>query len=220
MKKLLLLALLVFAGYKFYQNGFSFSPAAGAFDKNGKPVVVLFVGLGCGDPCDKVQNTLKSRGIAYEEISVTGTDGAPVPNKYGVNRFPSTLIGKQEILGDDIMRITAALAETYGAEVLTRAERMAMDNHFDSEGRPIVVMYGTTWCPYCTQQRKYFEANNIPFDDVDVEASRSSELAYRALQGSGYPLTYVGYRRFSGYKENEIRAAIEELSKTKPTKVR
>jgi hypothetical protein len=43
-------------------------------------------------------------------------------------------------------------------------------------------------------------------------------LAYQVLKGIGYPLTYVGVRRFSGYNEQDILAAIAELKKTKPGK--
>jgi glutaredoxin len=116
------------------------------------------------------------------------------------------------------MQITSALAENYGKEVLTRMENMAMDNHFDTEGRAKVVMYGTSWCPYCKQQREYFAANKIPYEEIDVEQSKSNELLYSALQGAGYPLTYVGYRRFSGYKEEEIVTALKELAKAGPVR--
>lgn len=219
MKKFLLLALLAVAAYKFFPNSFPFLPTAGAFDKSGKPLVVVFVGHNCGGPCDAVVDTLKQRGVGFQAIDVMGADGAPVKNKYGVHRYPTTLIGKQEILGDDTQRITSALAEAYGAElILPRMERLVMANHFDAEGRALVVMYGTTWCGYCKQQRAFFATHGIPFDDVNVEASQASELAYRALKGNGYPLTYVGYRRFAGYQEREILDAIAELKKSKPQK--
>ena len=218
MKKFLLLLVLLAVGYKYLPRDLPFFGSPGAFDKSGKPLVVLFVGPNCGAPCDKVQSTLKERGVSYQEISVAGPDGAPVSNKYGVNRYPVTLIGKQQIVGDDLISIGGALAEAYGPETLPRMQRVAMANHFDAEGRPKVIMYGTTWCPYCKQQREFFAANGVRFDDVDVEASQSSEIAYRALQGEGYPLTYVGYRRFSGYKEQEILDAIAELKKAKAQK--
>ena len=220
MKKFLLLALLLAVGYKFFSNSFPSFSASGAFDKSGKPLVVVFLGPNCGSPCDTVQNTLKERGITYQTIDVAGADGSPVGNKYGVTRFPTTLIGKQEILGDDTQQITTALAEAYGMEmILPRMERMVMANHFDAEGRAQVVMYGTTWCPYCKQQREFFAANGVPFDDLDIEASPSNQLAYRALKGNGFPLTYVGYRRFTGYQGKEILEAIAELKKSKPKKV-
>jgi glutaredoxin len=218
MKKIIVLALLAFAGFKFYQNGFSFSSTKGAFDKHGKPMVVLFDGPGCGEHCEKVRLELKRRGVVFDEIKVAGADGAPVSNKYGINSYPTTLIGKHEVRGDDLMQITSALAENYGKEVLTRMENMAMDNHFDTEGRAKVVMYGTSWCPYCKQQREYFAANKIPYEEIDVEQSKSNELLYSALQGAGYPLIYVGYRRFPGYKEEEIVIALKELAKAGPVR--
>ena len=220
MKKILVLALLAFAGYKLHQNGYSLLSPSGAFDKKGNPLVVLFVGPGCAQTCDNVVAILDKRNVKFEQISVAGPDGAPVSNKYGITRFPTTLVGKQEILGDDTTRITSALAEAYGKDVLTRTEQMAMNNHFDDQGKPKVVMYGTSWCPYCKQQREFFANNKIAFDEFNVEASKPNELAYNVLQGNGYPLTYVGYRRFAGFQEGEILTAISELAKTKVASVR
>jgi glutaredoxin len=218
MRKFVLLALLAAVAYKFFPGSFPFLSPAGAFDKSGKPLVVVFTGPNCGGPCDTVLQVMAQRGIPFQEVSVVGADGSPAKNKYGVHRYPTTLIGKQEILGDDTRRIAAALAEAYGMETLPRMERMAMAKHFDTEGHAKVVMYATGWCPYCKQQRAFFTAHGVPFDEVDVEASQANELAYRALQGNGYPLTYVGYRRFSGYQEREILDAIAELKKSKSGK--
>jgi glutaredoxin len=211
MKKIILVALLAFAGYKFYENGFSLSGNKGAFDKGGRPLVVMFDGPGCGEHCEKVVSTLKSRGVEFEVIRVVEDDGTPVKNKYGIRNYPTTLIGRHEIRGADMMGITAALAETYGSEVLTRSERMAMVNHFDDSGKPMVVMYATNWCGYCKKQREYFADNNIPYEEINVEASQDNKLLFAALQGNGYPLTYVGYRRFAGYEENGIDKAVKEL---------
>jgi glutaredoxin len=214
MKKIILLAVLVFAGYKFYQNGFTLSGGGdGAFEKDGKPKVVLFVGPGCGNHCESVRGLLKARGVVFEEIDIAGADGAPVSNKYGVTRYPVTLIGKTEILGDDLQNVTASLAEAFGKDVLTPGEQQTMAGHFDAQGKAKVVMYATSWCPYCKQQREYFADKGIPYEEVDVEASREGELTYQALKGTGYPLTYVGYRRFSGYQGEPILAAHSAAAK-------
>jgi glutaredoxin len=213
MKKMLFLALLAFGGYKFYHNGFSFMSPEGAFDKNGQPRVVLFTGPGCDANCESIRGLLKQRGFDYEEINVAGSDGAPVSNKYGVTNYPTTLVGKQAVLGDDLMDITAALMEAYGDNAMTGLERTAMRTHHDSKGRAKVVLYGTSWCPYCKEEREFLRANNIEFDDVDVERSAEGGDAYRVLKGNGYPLTYVGYKRFSGVNLAGIQAAVEEAKK-------
>jgi glutaredoxin len=209
MKKLIVLAIVLFAGYKFHQNGYSFSGAKGAVDSSGRPKVVLFVGPGCGAHCDAVRDVLRQRGVVFEEIDIAGPDGAPVSNKYGVTRYPVTLIGKTEILGDNVEAVSAGLAEAFGKDVLTPGEQRTMAGHFDPQGKAKVVMYATSWCPYCKQQREFFAAKGIPYQEIDVEASSDGNQTYQALKGNGYPLTYVGYRRFSGYKEDEIVAALE-----------
>jgi glutaredoxin len=216
MKKFLLLAALVFAGLKLYQGGYLGGSSQGAFDAQGKPVVVLFVGPGCDDPCQKVRNVLRERKVSFQEIDVAGPDGAPVPNKYGIRNFPTTLIGDQQVLGDDLLRINSVLAETYGKVMLSRKESRVLDKHFDANGNAEVVMYATQWCGYCKQQREFFAANGIPYREIDVEASEANLFLYNSLEGRGYPLTYVGYRRFSGYQEHEILAAIKERKKADP----
>lgn len=143
----------------------------------------------------------------YELIDISTSEGG----KYGVTRFPLTKVGTQTVLGNARNDLIAALAEVYGDSVLTPGERMAMRDHFDANGKPLVVLYGTQWCGYCKRQRQYFADNNVSFADIDVEASPSGKLAYNTLQGSGYPLLYVGYRRFEGYKEREILDAIAKL---------
>lgn len=221
MLRILLVALLAFGAYKFHQNGYTFSGSE-AFDKDGKPLVVLFVGPQCEgtEVCERVRQTLVKRGVKYEEIDVAGPDGQPIPNKYGVDQYPTTLVGKRKVFGDDIDEVRSVLAEAFGKDVLTRGEQMAMNGHFDADGRPKVVMYGTQWCGYCKKQRELFADKGVRFDDVDVEASDAGKLAYSALQGSGYPLTYVGYRRFGGFQEQALLEAIDELATTRQANVR
>jgi len=216
MKKLVLLAVLAFAGFKLYQNGFSFLSSNGAFAEDGKPKVVLFVGPGCGRYCERVRSSLVARNLQFEEINIAGPDGAPIKNRYGVTKYPTTLIGDREVLGDDMAGLTAALAETLGRSALTRKEDRLMDNHFDAAGNAQVVMYATQWCPYCKKQRQYFAERGIRYKEIDVEASEANRSTYNAFEAGGYPLLYVGYRRFDGYTEGPIDAAIDELKRVGP----
>ena len=218
MKKLLMFAVLGAVGYYFYQNGFSVFGPKGAFDSNDKPLVVFFSGPGCDAYCDRVRSFLGSRKIEFEEIDIAGPDGAPVANKYGVTGFPTTLIGRQEVRGDDLMKLTSVLAETYGSQVLSRKENRLLSKHFDANGRAEVVMYATQWCPYCKKQREYFADKDIEYREVDVEANQENKEQYAALEASGYPLIYVGYRRFDGYHEGDLAAAIKEVAKAGPVR--
>lgn len=208
MKKLILLGLIAVCGYKLYQH-VSASNDKGPVAADGTPIAQLFVGPGCGQFCDEMEEILKGRNINYVLIDISTPEG----EKYGVRQFPVTRVGKRKVIGNFRNQLVAVLAETYGNSALTPAERIAMQGHFDANGKPIVVLYGTQWCQYCKREREYFAEHNISFDDLDVESSSSAKQVYDILQGAGYPLIYVGYRRFDGYIEKEILDAITELNR-------
>lgn len=67
-----------------------------------------------------------------------------------------------------------------------------------------VVLYGTAWCGYCTKARRYFQVNNIPFQDYDIESSASAKSEYDALNGKGVPLIVVGDSLMNGFSESHF----------------
>lgn len=210
MKRILFLALIAGGAFYAYKTGRLGGGGDGVFDKNGKPAVMLFTSAECGDPCDTIRAELKKRVASFEEVILTEPS-----TKYHVNAMPTVIAGKQRSVGDDVHKLAGMLGEVLGKEALTRRERIVLANHFDEQDKPKVVLYGTKWCGYCKAQRELFEEKNIPFEDVDVEASEAGLMAYNALEGNGYPLTYVGYRRFGGFNKSDILTAVKEL-KDKP----
>ncbi|MCK9351921.1 MAG: glutaredoxin domain-containing protein [Candidatus Paceibacterota bacterium] len=46
-----------------------------------------------------------------------------------------------------------------------------------------VIVYSTPTCPYCVYTKRYFNDNNIAFEDVDVSADRSK--AQEMIEKSG-----------------------------------
>ena len=153
MKKLIIFALLLFGGYKLYTIGafdnLPFLKKAGAFDAHGKAIVRLFVGPGCEAVCGEIETLLNNRKIAYELVDIATPEGA----KYGVHQYPLVQVGKDSAFGGR-WEIIGALASNLGSDVLSHSEHLAMQNHFDDNGRAIVVMYGTDWCPHCKRQRE------------------------------------------------------------------
>lgn len=210
MKKLIILAVLVFGGYQLYSHGFldslPFLKKPGAFNAAGKPVVRLFVGPGCEAPCGALESLLQDRKLAFERIDVSSPEGA----QFGVRKYPLLQIGNATAGGSRI-EIVALLAQQLGPEVLSRGERLAFQTHFDDDGRALVVLYGTEWCGYCKKQRAFFESQGIPFIELDPEKSEAARTLYNLLDGNGFPLTYVGYQRFDGYKEREIKDAVAAI---------
>ena len=55
-----------------------------------------------------------------------------------------------------------------------------------------IVMYATSWCPYCKKARAYFKDNGLTFTEYNVENSPSKNKEFKALGGTGYPLILIG----------------------------
>ena len=73
--------------------------------------------------------------------------------------------------------------------------------------RPSVIMYGTSWCGYCTKARRYFKQNNIQFTELDIEADEAAYQQFNELNGTGTPLIVIDdllVRGFNVAALNEI----------------
>jgi glutaredoxin len=62
-----------------------------------------------------------------------------------------------------------------------------------------VVMYATSWCPYCQQARNYFREQGIPYVEHDIEKDAEAKRAYQAFGGKGIPVIFVGQQRMNGF---------------------
>lgn len=62
-----------------------------------------------------------------------------------------------------------------------------------------VVMYATSWCPYCQQARNYFREQGIPYFEYDIEKNAEARQACKAFGGRGIPVIFVGKRRMNGF---------------------
>jgi glutaredoxin len=69
----------------------------------------------------------------------------------------------------------------------------------DYEQKPQVVMYATSWCPYCQQARNYFRQQDIPYIEHDIEKDAAARRAYKDFGGRGVPVIFVGKRRMNGF---------------------
>ena len=62
-----------------------------------------------------------------------------------------------------------------------------------------VVMYATSWCPYCEKARQYFRQHNIHYTEYDIERDSHARKRYESLGGSGVPVILVGKERMNGF---------------------
>lgn len=79
-------------------------------------------------------------------------------------------------------------------------------------GSASVVLYSTSWCPYCAKAREFMQQANIPFSEKDIEASMQAQAEHRALGGVGVPLLKIGDSVISGFDPQAIRDAVERAN--------
>lgn len=68
-----------------------------------------------------------------------------------------------------------------------------------SSGPKIVTMYGTSWCRYCKEARKYFQQNGIAYTEYDIEKDMRAKSRYDQIGGKGVPVILVGEKRMNGF---------------------
>ncbi len=72
-------------------------------------------------------------------------------------------------------------------------------------GKPIVTVYGTSWCPACRAAREYLMQRHIPFSDLDVERDPEArrELAEKQARAlvhfGGVPVLEVNGTLMEGF---------------------
>ena len=76
-----------------------------------------------------------------------------------------------------------------------------------------VLLYSTSWCPYCRKARTFLERANIPYQELDVEKSAIAYQQYEKISGRGVPVLHIGDKIIQGYNPEAMRAAIETLKK-------
>jgi glutaredoxin len=76
-----------------------------------------------------------------------------------------------------------------------------------------VVMYATSWCPYCAQARAHFGKKGIAYTEYDVEKSATANAEFKRLGGRGVPLILVGREKMSGFSEQGFDALLARASR-------
>jgi mycoredoxin len=74
-----------------------------------------------------------------------------------------------------------------------------------------VILYSTSWCPYCVKTRHFFRTANISFTEHDIEKSPDHNRKYESYGRRGVPLIIIGQSVIQGYDPKAIRGAIEAL---------
>jgi glutaredoxin len=74
-----------------------------------------------------------------------------------------------------------------------------------------VIMYMTSWCPYCVKAREYLRSLDVNLIEFNIERdkSRRDEMLVKSGGSSGVPLIDVEGIIIRGYNADAFKAAIE-----------
>jgi len=74
-----------------------------------------------------------------------------------------------------------------------------------------VIMYMTSWCPYCTKARNYLHSLNVHLIEYNIERdnNRKEEMLSKSGGSTGVPLIDVEGTIIRGYNPDALKTAIE-----------
>jgi glutaredoxin 3 len=76
---------------------------------------------------------------------------------------------------------------------------------------PSVVMYTTSWCPYCARARSLLKAKNVTVDEIDVESAPEKRAEMRNRSGrTSVPQIFIGDHHVGG---SDDLLALEQAGK-------
>jgi glutaredoxin len=80
---------------------------------------------------------------------------------------------------------------------------------------PPVKMYTLSTCSHCKQTKNFLNDCNVPYDFIDVDQLQGQERTdmieevKRYNPNCSFPTILIGDRVIVGFKENEIKEALE-----------
>ena len=76
---------------------------------------------------------------------------------------------------------------------------------------PAVVMYTTSWCPYCERARRLLQRKNVAFSEIDVESAPEKRAEMQQKSGRRtVPQIFIGNTHVGG---SDDLSALEDAGK-------
>ena len=74
-----------------------------------------------------------------------------------------------------------------------------------------VILYGTSWCPYCKKARDFFTSRNISFTDYDIEKDKEAAERKKQLDTeSGVPFAIINGEKIHGFSPADYEKALQK----------
>ena len=79
---------------------------------------------------------------------------------------------------------------------------------------PDVVMYATSWCPYCARARVLLNGKGVAFTEIDVEQTPGARELMHARSGrTSVPQIFIGGHHVGGFDDMK---ALDDQGKLDP----
>lgn len=73
-----------------------------------------------------------------------------------------------------------------------------------------VILYTTSWCPYCKMARDFFKSRNVNLTEYDIEKdSAAAERKNRLDRKGGVPFAIINGQQIHGYSPNSYERALQ-----------
>lgn len=161
--------------------------------------ISIYTARGCG-PCEQAIRLLQGAGQSVVVRNVdTDADARAEFENAGGGAMPLIVDGVREMRGFNPELLTA-----WYVERVRTAQRLEQAGVYRAGEARLPVLYGTAWCPYCAQARKYFDSNGIAFRDLDIEHDAEAKRQYDALGLSGVPVMVYEDMIWSGFSARSM----------------
>ncbi len=96
---------------------------------------------------------------------------------------------------------------TSGAAETTEKPKPSVERKKSAE----VILYTTSWCPYCSKARDYFRSRGIDFTEYAIEKDKEAAGRKRELDGKGgVPFAIINGHQIRGFSASAYERALGE----------
>jgi glutaredoxin len=108
------------------------------------------------------------------------------------------------------------------AEPTSRAlPAAAMKGHIPAarQSQPRVLMYATSWCPYCAAARAFFQQHGVKYTEYDVERDMAARARFERF-GGGVPIIMVGETVVRGFDQRQLSTLLRPWMEQRSGQIR
>jgi glutaredoxin len=133
---------------------------------------------------------------------------APPPGRPAASGFKTAAVGLTAMV------VVAAgwyflLVPADSRESTAQANSAVLKGSIAAAAQPEVVMFATSWCPYCATARRFFQGNGIQYTEYDIEKDAAAKSAYSKLGGGGVPVIVIAGSAVHGYNERQLTSLLQ-----------